>query len=173
MLRDSRAAARLTQRERTVILRRRADVIAALGDALGKDGEQNHRVAVLFIDLAGASEGEITVSPINEDAVCVNMTERLSKVLRAKDVVGKVREHELIVILPALESDDSLSACIARLVHALAEPLATGSVVHHISARIGISVAPFNGTSGEALLRAADEAMHQAKTKGVSVYYSV
>lgn len=145
-----RALAYLTHREEMGRLPHRAHVVSALDDAVEASREHGHLVAVLFIDLSTVANA-------------TDLSARLRSAVRSEDFIAGLRDHELIVILRDLEKEEQLSACVGRLVRLASERLP--------SAHIGVTVAPADGSRSEALLRAADEAMQEAKARGVSVHY--
>ncbi|MGY1712326.1 diguanylate cyclase domain-containing protein [Geodermatophilus sp. SYSU D00758] len=139
----------------------RAATLAALASAL----EGSALTAVVFVDLD-------EFKPVNDryghaagDAVLRLTAARLAGVLRRGDVVGRMGGDEFLLVAPGLESAGSAAALGQRVREELARPavLAHGPV--SVRASIGVAVAG-RGSTPEALVHRADEAMYAAKRAG-------
>ena len=96
---------------------------------------------------------------------------RVSNELRDGDSAGRLVGDELVLLFTELSKDPVETAYLARQAAedvrlSLAEPYRIGGHELHLSASIGIAIYPTDGDDPEALLRAADTAMHRAKGAG-------
>ncbi len=125
----------------------------------------NHAVAVLLLDLD-------RFKPINDthghgagDAVLREVALRLRAVLRASDAVARWGGEEFLVVLNGAPPEYALLIG-ERLREAVAEPVSwAGGAVLHCTCSAGIAIVP-KGSSAEAAIAAADEALYEAKTEG-------
>lgn len=87
--------------------------------------------------------------------------------LRAEDIACRFGGEELVLILPdtRLEAGASHAERI-RLAVAAQQLRYQGTPLGVITASFGVAASPGHGSSGDALLRAADEALYQAKAEG-------
>jgi diguanylate cyclase (GGDEF)-like protein/PAS domain S-box-containing protein len=134
--------------------------------ALASASRSGRQLALCFIDLDG-------FKPINDryghaagDSILAEIALRLAGCLRASDTVARVGGDEFVVIIDGLAGEAEVHAASERLRAAVALPcFVDGLPPLTVSASIGVALlAP--GQDGEALLRAADAAMYEAKRLG-------
>lgn len=87
--------------------------------------------------------------------------------LRRTDVACRYGGEEFILILPEASLHDARqkAEALRQACHDLQISLGTGDTTH-ITLSLGVAAFPLHGSSGEALLQAADNALYQAKRKG-------
>jgi diguanylate cyclase (GGDEF)-like protein/PAS domain S-box-containing protein len=149
-----------------------------LTDRLDRALTRRHRsgghLAVLFIDLDGVKNVNDELGHETGDALLVSVAERLSAALRATDTVARVGGDEFVVVCPDLESLDEIPVVAERLLRAarveMFAPEGAGGRPLTATASIGIAVATATLDSVETLLRAADNAMYEAKRSGRDRY---
>jgi len=102
------------------------------------------------------------------DAVLRELGERVGRVLRGGDTLGRFGGEEFVILLP--EADLEQACLIAERIRATvaATPLATKHVEEGINTTISVGVAtyPTNGETMNGLLEKADQAMYWAKRLG-------
>jgi len=85
---------------------------------------------------------------------------------RQSDIVGRLGGEEFAILLPETELAQATIAA-DRLCKAIAEHVMTAHEVQFkLTASIGIAAASVSMSSFDALMRAADQALHQAKAQG-------
>jgi diguanylate cyclase (GGDEF)-like protein/PAS domain S-box-containing protein len=137
---------------------------------------QGQHFALLFIDLDGFKPVNDNFGHAFGDELLKQVSQRLNKALRGMDTVARLGGDEFVVILTDIRSGESAVLVAESIVADLSAPyeIAGESVV--ISASIGVSIYPKDEMLPKDLLRAADEAMYQAKREGkqrVVVYGAV
>ena len=122
-------------------------------------------VAVLYLDLDG-------FKPINDahghdtgDALLRIVAARLSRAVRADDMVGRLGGDEFACLLSGTPGREQLSHLACKLLDTVSAPVAIGPLQISVRPSIGIAVAHADATSAEALLRSADAAMYCAKRR--------
>jgi diguanylate cyclase (GGDEF)-like protein len=92
----------------------------------------------------------------------------LADELRGYDAVGRFGGEEFVALLPGIDASDAGHAAerLRRRIESLAVPLPGGDRVVSVSASIGVALCPDHGDSLDDVLRAADDAMYQAKQAG-------
>jgi diguanylate cyclase (GGDEF)-like protein/PAS domain S-box-containing protein len=121
-------------------------------------------LAVLFIDLDRFKQINDTLGHPAGDTLLCTVAQRIRDQIRNADVVGRLSGDEFVVVLP--ECDAVQATEVAERIQAeLAQPFLLADVSVTPSASIGISLLPNDGQDMETLLRRADMAMYQAKTK--------
>ena len=142
----------------------------ALKDNLNKAITQARRthlkLAVLFIDLDKFKHVNDNFGHDAGDKVIVTIAERLNANLRESDFCGRFGGDEFIVCLDLLNDYQGVKEKALQLIDELTQPieLKDGSVTG-VGASIGISLYPLQGNDAVQLIKAADQAMYQAKSK--------
>lgn len=98
------------------------------------------------------------------DSVLKQIATRLNGCLGPMDILARFGGDEFFIIQPC--QPNSVKRIAERVATALSEPLAIEGHVFSITASIGASVYPQDGTEADALFRNADLALHRAKTIG-------
>jgi diguanylate cyclase (GGDEF)-like protein len=128
---------------------------------------QPRSVAFLFLDLNHFKEINDTFGHPVGDKLLRQLGPRLSACLREADLPIRLGGDEFVVVL--VDGDADYATAVAqRLTDRLAEPFVLDTVRVHISASIGIALAPIHATDAAGLLWCADVAMYRAKLGGTS-----
>ena len=80
--------------------------------------------------------------------------------------IARFGGDEFVIFVPNLAGGAVAQKIAARILRVLAEPFELGTHSAHVSASIGIALAPVHGDNYRDLLRAADTAMYHAKRSG-------
>ncbi len=122
--------------------------------------------AVLFLDLDRFKVINDSLGHLEGDRVLVTVAERVQACLRATDLVARLGGDEFVVFLDGADSLREALGVSERIIAALKAPLAVAGREAVLSASVGIVVG--NGEYSEAaqLLRDADTAMYEAKSRG-------
>jgi diguanylate cyclase (GGDEF)-like protein len=122
-------------------------------------------IAFLFLDLNHFKEINDTFGHPVGDKLLKQLGPRLSACLREADLPIRLGGDEFVVVL--VDGDADYATAVAqRLTDRLAEPFVLDTVRVHISASIGIALAPTDATDSAGLLWCADVAMYRAKLAG-------
>jgi diguanylate cyclase (GGDEF)-like protein len=142
----------------------------------------NKRLAVLFIDLDHFKQINDTMGHPSGDKALITVAERLKTILRQSDIIARNPEEqaaslisrvggdEFTVLAAEITSPDHAAKLAERIIKALGEPLRLDSQQVVLTASIGISVYPEDGDDIDTLLKNADTAMYEAKSRGRNNY---
>ncbi len=122
--------------------------------------------AVIFVDLDGFKFVNDTLGHEAGDVLLQQVAQRLSACVRRGDTLARMGGDEFMVVVNGVTADQVAQNVADRLGAALRPPF---FVAHHelvITASIGISIYPRDGTDVSALRRNADAAMYEAKQAG-------
>ncbi|HEV6964394.1 diguanylate cyclase domain-containing protein [Roseateles sp.] len=102
------------------------------------------------------------------DAMLVAAAQRLRDVVRAGDRVARLGGDEFVALLrPVGDSLEALDAVCSRIVEELGRPLSLpGGQVVQAGASVGVARCPQAAEDADALLKAADVALYEAKHAG-------
>jgi diguanylate cyclase (GGDEF)-like protein len=132
-----------------------------------RDGLQ---LAVLFLDLDRFKEVNDTLGHDQGDVLLAEAARRISACLREVDTVARMGGDEFTVIITELQSTNALEGILQKLLQTLGAAFTLGSEQVFISASIGVTVYPSDGTEIEDLLKNADQALYAAKDAGRNRY---
>jgi diguanylate cyclase (GGDEF)-like protein/PAS domain S-box-containing protein len=130
----------------------------------------NDAFAVLYIDLDDFKAINDSHGHHTGDAVLAAVGLRLRVCVRDTDVVARLGGDEFGVLLTHLERNGYAEEVAERILQSMRHPLTAGDKTFKVSASIGLSTYPADGTDAATLLRKADAAMYRAKQKGRSTY---
>ncbi len=122
--------------------------------------------AVFYIDLDHFKDVNDTLGHHIGDELILNVTQRLSRIMRGDDLVARLGGDEFAIIT-ACESDSySLQTIAGRIITTVCAPYAIGGHNIIIGASIGIAVIDRRVGDAADILRYADMALYRAKNEG-------
>jgi diguanylate cyclase (GGDEF)-like protein len=147
-------------------------LLAVRGNAaLAASGLRNSACAVLAIDLDGFKEINDLHGHKVGDQVLREVALRLGKLLRPQDTVARRGGDEFTMLLPDVQGRADIERIAVRLLQAIEQPVQLGDGASgHLSASVGVAIAPDHGRDLDRLLQLADLAMYEAKLKGKNRY---
>ena len=138
---------------------------ATLDRAVQNARETRSPLAALFIDLDGFKQVNDTFGHDAGDQVLAVVAQRLQQHLRHNDVLARMGGDEFALLCPDVSSEMAALEVAARLTAAVREPMNLRGVPQPLTIGMSTGIAYTDGDALDAdvLLRAADEAMYQAK----------
>lgn len=149
-----------------------------LNHALASAHRHQKLLSLLFIDLDDFKRINDTLGHDAGDMVLQEMAERLASCLREDDFIAREGEEilndkiarlggdEFIVMLSTISNNHQPGIIARRVIKTLAEPISLRGQEYYISASIGISIYPTDGSEAEELVKNADVAMYHSKCEG-------
>jgi diguanylate cyclase (GGDEF)-like protein/PAS domain S-box-containing protein len=128
-----------------------------------RDGTE---LAILFIDLDHFKEVNDTLGHDNGDLLLVEAARRLRQCVRECDTVARMGGDEFTVLLTELAPDAGLERLLHKLLQTMAQVFQLGQEQVFVSASVGVTLYPADGTEVEALYKNADQALYVAKGAG-------
>jgi predicted signal transduction protein with EAL and GGDEF domain len=98
------------------------------------------------------------------------MAKRFKKSLRADDVVGRLGGDEFIILTEEVDELNQVANVAHKILSSAIKPMVLLGEECRITASIGISIYPGNGTDEQTLIKNADMAMYFAKEEGRNNY---
>ncbi|MCU0274371.1 MAG: EAL domain-containing protein, partial [Acidimicrobiales bacterium] len=145
-------------------LRNRAAFLRAAEERLRRR-PVGREIAVLFLDLDGFKALNDSSGHRTGDLVLAAIASRLQVSVRASDLVGRIGGDEFVVVTDVEGGPDGVLALAHRLARDIAEPLDVGPTALRIRASVGVAVSRPDDLDFDVLLRAADLAMYDAKSR--------
>ena len=122
--------------------------------------------AVFYIDLDHFKDVNDTLGHHVGDALILNVTQRLSRVVRGDNLVARLGGDEFAIITSCPSDSYSLQAIAGRIISAVCAPYSINGNNIIIGASIGIAVIDRRAGDAADILRYADMALYRAKNEG-------
>jgi diguanylate cyclase (GGDEF)-like protein len=122
--------------------------------------------AVFYIDLDHFKDVNDTLGHHIGDELILNVTQRLSRVMRGDDLVARLGGDEFAIITSCASDSYSLQAIAGRIISAVCAPYLINGHNIIIGASIGIAVIDRRARDAGDILRYADMALYRAKNEG-------
>jgi diguanylate cyclase (GGDEF)-like protein len=136
-----------------------------LQHALRQAKRHGKKVGVLFVDMNRFKEVNDTHGHHVGDAVLTEVAARLIKSVRESDTVARVGGDEFVVLLEDLRDRNDSYTAVKKIEESLSRDTNLYGLGLELSASIGQAIYPDDGTNEDQLIRAADAAMYNIKTR--------
>ena len=130
----------------------------------------NQVVALLFLDLDNFKQINDTLGHLAGDELLVIVARRLKNLLRHTDTVARFGGDEFAILLENIEGKRQARNIASKILNVLSEPVTLADQEFHLTASIGIAMAPYDDSQPDNLIRDADTAMYEAKRRGKNAY---
>ena len=164
-------SAHLAERMQTIA---HTDALTGLSNRAGLDRQLHElssalaptqQLAVFWLDLDRFKEVNDTLGHAVGDTVLTVVAGRLAGLAPAGACIGRFGGDEFIIAVEGLNST-AAGALATALLAALSAPIAVGGQHIEVGGSIGIAMQPHDGADVEAVMQAADLALHHAKLGG-------
>ena len=136
--------------------------LAELGAAMAKDGP----VALITLDLDGFKNINDSLGHAVGDALLQSFAVRLRAIAEPSWIIGRLGGDEFAIAVETDAEPSTILRIARRLLDRLSSKFNVAGHQLHLSASLGIALAPTDSGNPEELLVLADRAMFQAKRRG-------
>jgi diguanylate cyclase (GGDEF)-like protein/PAS domain S-box-containing protein len=137
-----------------------------LEQARTRAGQQQSLLAVGVLDLDRFKSVNDTIGHGGGDRVLAEASARILGLLREADVLARFGGDEFALVISGLDSKEQLDAISRCILQALRAPFNLMGEQLYLSASVGWTLFPLDGSDAEGLIRHADLAMYEAKEEG-------
>jgi len=141
-----------------------------LSQAMAVCQRRNLSLAVAFMDLDGFKEVNDNHGHNVGDELLIAVSQAMKSALREGDTLARIGGDEFIAVMVDLESFKDSQPVLERLLKAASDPVTLDGTVMQVSASIGATLYPQDGSDADQLVRHADQAMYVAKQEGKNRY---
>jgi diguanylate cyclase (GGDEF)-like protein/PAS domain S-box-containing protein len=134
--------------------------------SLAQAARYGQQAAVLCLDLDRFKQINDSFGHATGDLCLQQVVSRVSARLRAVDTFARTGGDEFVIILGELANKNSALMVARSILDSINKPIEVDDFSFDISASIGISIYPDDGTDAAQLRRSADAAMYRAKQAG-------
>jgi len=138
--------------------------------AIAQAHRAGERLAVFFIDLDRFKVINDSLGHSVGDELLQAVAARLRESVREGDTVARLGGDEFILLLSGVLRAVDVAKVAGKVLDALRRPFHLGDRELFVTASLGVSLYPEDGTDGEALIKNADTAMYRAKDEGRDGY---
>jgi diguanylate cyclase (GGDEF)-like protein/PAS domain S-box-containing protein len=156
----------LAQHDPLCGLANRALLTDRLSHAITAANRHSGKLAVLFIDLDRFKRINDSLGHPVGDRLLQAVAQRLLACVRNSDTVSRFGGDEFVVVLSEVSQCADAAISAEKILHALSQPYNMDPHSLHVTASIGISTFPDDGTDADTLLKNADVSMYHAKETG-------
>ena len=136
-----------------------------LEHAIARNLRANHPIKLVLIDLDDFKTVNDSLGHAAGDELLRVVAERLLECLRSADTAARLGGDEFAVLLEDGGNDTTTDGIVRRLMRGIERPISLGDSRLVVRASVGVATAEV-GASAEDILRRADVAMYQAKSRG-------
>ena len=124
-------------------------------------------IAVLFIDVDDFKTVNDSLGHHVGDALLISVAERLRGCVRPEDTVARLGGDEFAVMIPGVDDPLADGRTVARrILKAFELPVEAGTELVSVHLSVGLASSEQSSGDSDELIRNADVAMYQAKSKG-------
>ncbi|HEX5685892.1 MAG TPA: GGDEF domain-containing protein [Ideonella sp.] len=143
-----------------------------LDEALALAAQHQTTAALLYLDLDGFKAINDRHGHETGDEVLRIVAARLSRVVRAGDVVCRLGGDEFVCLPSGPLSGPQLAHLAGKLFDAVSAPLSLDNLRLDVRPSIGVAIFPVDADNTEGLLKAADAAMYRAKLRHIGFAFA-
>ncbi len=127
---------------------------------------KQRRVAVFFLDLDNFKTINDTIGHSFGDQLLQKVGDQLRCTLRRSDTLARLGGDEFIMLQANIKNMEEVSHLAARMLEIFKNPWILDDREFYVTASIGISIYPDDGSDLQELMKNADAAMYRAKESG-------
>ena len=147
-------------------LQNRQKLAICVREAVSAAAQRGDLGSLMYIDLDHFKRVNDTSGHAAGDRLLQVVSERLRNSVDGKASVARLGGDEFAVLLPSIRDPESARQSAERIIALLEPPIGVDDRLHQISASIGITLFPTDGSTLEELMRVGDIAMYHAKERG-------
>jgi diguanylate cyclase (GGDEF)-like protein len=142
-----------------------------LGQAMERARRADRRVALVLVSLDRFKTINETLGHQVGDALLREVAQRLSTSVRGEDTVSRLRGDTFCCVLAELNHTHDANPVINRILDGFAQPFNINEHELFITASLGISLFPLDGTEIDDLLQKAESAVNRSKERAENTYH--
>jgi diguanylate cyclase (GGDEF)-like protein/PAS domain S-box-containing protein len=148
----------------------RALILDRLGQVLLQACRQEQLAAVAFIDLDRFKTINDSLGHTAGDQLLCEVAGRVRSQLRGVDTLARLGGDEFLLLIPHIRVETDAAHVAQKVLATFAKPFLASGRELRLTASLGLSLFPKDGSDPETLIKHADAAMYRAKAAGRNGY---
>ncbi len=136
--------------------------------SIARANKDKNKIAVCMVDLDDFKKVNDSLGHDVGDALLVKIATQLRSSLSDEDVVSRMGGDEFMILIDNIDDITSIEAASRRILEALRTSIQLSGNSVQVSGSIGAAIYPTDAKTPEELVRYADIALYNAKSKGGS-----
>ncbi|WP_052344301.1 GGDEF domain-containing phosphodiesterase [Bacillus ndiopicus] len=124
------------------------------------------RHAVYFLDIDRFKQVNEVFGHVVGDKLLIAAAKRIRKLLKNKDILARYGDDEFAITLTNIVHPREAAKFAQQVIHVMEQPFIIDNQEIFVSASIGISLYPLDGTTTDELVQRADKAMYFSRQTG-------
>lgn len=138
--------------------------------ALPQAHRQNKMLALVYLDLDNFKFVNDTLGHLVGDHLLLAASQRLKSLVRQGDTIARMGGDEFMFLFPDIKDIKDAGVIAGKILQSFSLPYQVDGQEIHVTASIGISIFPTDGTDVQTLIKNADKALYRAKEQGGNTY---
>jgi diguanylate cyclase (GGDEF)-like protein len=135
-----------------------------------KDNNADCITSVMLLDIDNFRDINSTLGHAQGDELLRLVAQRLQGSIRKSDTAARIGGDEFTIVNENICEVRGSEKIARKILQVLSEPFVLDGQPVQITVSLGISLFPFDGDNARTLLKVADQAMYQAKEKGIGFW---
>nr|MDJ0805921.1 EAL domain-containing protein [Gammaproteobacteria bacterium] len=131
----------------------------------------DNKVALIFVDLDDFKKVNDTLGHDIGDTLIYEAAQRLKSAIRGSDTVARIGGDEFLIIVQQINNLNTIETIANNIIEIFNRSFHLGDSEFIVTASLGITLFPDDGTNSKELMRAADLAMYQSKLEGKNTHH--
>ena len=128
------------------------------------------KIPIFYISLDRINRIQVTLGSNNRELVLCNIAKRLKESISDIEILAHLEAAEFAIILKPVKHKKNAIDIAESILDVISQSMVLGSDEVYVTASIGITFYPLDGTVADELLKNANEAMYHAQQKGGNNY---
>ena len=128
------------------------------------------KIPIFYISLDRINRIQVTLGSNNRELVLCNIAKRLKESISDIEILAHLEAAEFAIILKPVKHKKNAIDIAESILDVISQSMVLGSDEVYVTASIGITFYPLDGTVADELLKNANAAMYHAQQKGGSNY---
>ncbi len=131
----------------------------------------NGKVALIFVDLDDFKKVNDTLGHDAGDILIFEAAQRLRSAIRESDTVARLGGDEFLIIIQQINEQKAIESIAHIIIDKFSSPFILAESEFKVTASLGITLFPDDGTNTKELMRGADLAMYKSKAEGKNTHH--
>jgi diguanylate cyclase (GGDEF)-like protein/PAS domain S-box-containing protein len=142
-----------------------------LEQAIRLASRTKHKVVLIFVDLDDFKKVNDTLGHDAGDKLIFEAAQRLRRVIRKADTVARLGGDEFLIIIQQIHELNAIEAIAHNIIEQFSTAFLLDGTEFIVTASLGITLYPDDGSDARELMRAADLAMYKSKAEGKNTHH--